>query len=163
MGVIHNPESAYSREMSRWDSPKREGGFNVNSFEPFPAMVYKAFARENGKVMCGDPLVAVGEAQAETFARKCQLTVQNQDELDTAIKRGWSETPDEALVLYESDRVDLATVTAQRHFSDQRLSASAQAEAATADAATHEQVPDVPVRRKRGRPTKKVVSGATSH
>ena len=160
MPVIHNPDSAYSRENARWDLPKREGGFNADGFVPFPAMVYKAFARENGKVMCGDPLVAVGEAQAETFARKCQLTVRSQEELDTALTRGWSETPDEAIVRYETDKVDLATVTAQRHFSDQRLSAAAQAEAATADAATHEQVPAVPVRRKRGRPTKKAVSGA---
>jgi|TARA_R100000963_G_C4620945_1_gene88461 hypothetical protein len=163
MPVIHNPDSAYSRENARWDLPKREGGFNANGFEAFPTMLYKAFARENGKVMCGDPLVAIGEAQAESFARKCQLIVQDQAELETAVKRGWAETPDAALERYEQDKVDLATAAAERHFSDQRLSASAQAEAKAADEATHEQVADVPVRRKRGRPKKaKAVSGATS-
>ena len=156
MPVIHNPDSAYSREMTRWDLPKREGGFNTNGFAPFPAMVYKAFARDNGKVECGDPRTAMGEAQAETFARKCQLTVRNQDELDKALKAGWAETPDDALTRYETDKVAIATATAERHFSDQRLGALAKAEAASADAATHEQVPDVPVRRQRGRPTRKV-------
>ena len=163
MGIVYNPDSAYAREMDRWNAPKREGGFNVNGFEPFPMMVYKAFARDNGKVECGDPRTAAGEAQAETFARKCQLTVRDQDELDKAYRAGWSETPDEAIVRYETDQVTVAAATAERHFSDQRLGASAQAEAAAADEATHEQVPDVPVRRKRGRPTKKAVSGATSH
>jgi hypothetical protein len=163
MGIVYNPDSAYAREMDRWNAPKREGGFNANGFTPFPAMVYKAFARENGKVACGDPRTAAGEAQAETFARKCQLTVRDQDELDKAYRAGWSETPDEAIVRYETDQVTVAAATAERHFSDQRLGASAQAEAAAADEATHEQVPDVPVRRKRGRPTKKAVSGATSH
>jgi hypothetical protein len=163
MGIAYNPDSAYSREMDRWNATKRDGGFNVNGFEPFPAMLYKAFARENGKVECGDPRTAAGEAQAETFARKCQLIVRDQEGLDKAHMAGWSDTPDEALVRYETDQVEVATATAERHFSDQRLGAAAKAEASVADAATHEQVPDVPARRKRGRPAKKAVSGATSH
>jgi hypothetical protein len=161
MGIVYNPDSAYAREMDRWNAPRREGGFNANGFEPFPTMVYKAFARENGKVECGDPRTAAGEAQAETFARKCQLTVRDQEGMDKAHKAGWSDTPDEALVQYETDQVAVAAATAERHFSDQRLGASAQVEAATADAATHEQVPDIPARRKRGRPTTKAVTRAT--
>ena len=51
----------------------------------------------------------------------------------------------------------IAEVTAQRHFADQGISDLAKAEATQADAATHEQVPAVPVtpiKRKRGRPRK---------
>ena len=161
MGIAYSPDSAYARELDRWNAPKLEGGFNANGFEPFPAMLYKAFARENGKVECGDPRTAAGEAQAETFARKCQLTVRDQEGMDKAHKAGWSDTPDAALVRHETDQVAVATATAERHFSDQRLSAQARDEAQVADAETHEQVPDVPVRRKRGRPAKKAVSSAT--
>jgi len=162
MPVVHNPDSAFSREMDRWNLPKREGGFNADGYVAFPAMVYKAFPNENGKVMCGDPRTAMGEAKAETFARKCQLTVRSPEELEKALRAGWEETPDAALTRYDTDQRTIADTAAARHFSDQRMSAKAQAEAKVADDATHEHVADVPVRRKRGRPTKKAVSGATS-
>ena len=133
-----------------------------SEYVAFPAMVYKAFPNENGKVMCGDPRTAMGEAKAETFARKCQLTVRSPEELEKALRAGWEETPDAALTRYDTDQRTIADTAAARHFSDQRMSAKAQAEAKVADDATHEHVADVPVRRKRGRPTKKAVSGATS-
>ena len=161
MSIIHNPDSEYSREMARWNTQKRHGGFGANGYEPFPAMLYKAFARDNGKVMCGDPLAAVGDAIGEAFARSCQLIVQNEDERDHAVRQGWSLGPDLAIAKYEQDLRGIAEVTAQRHFADQGMGALAQAEAQVADAATHEQVPAVPetpVRRKRGRPLKVRVS-----
>lgn len=157
MAIIHNPDSEYSREMAQWNTQKRHGGKNANGFEPFPTMLYKAFARDNGKVMCGDPLAAVGDALAEAFSRSCQLTVGNAEERDRALAQGWSTGPDLALEKYEHDLRVIADVTAQRHFTDQAMSASAQVEAAQADDATHEQVPsvpEIPVKRKRGRPFK---------
>jgi hypothetical protein len=164
MGVIHNPESEYSRELERWNLPKRLGGFNVNKFEPFPVMVYKAFARDNGKVMCGDPLAAVGDVKGEAFARQCQLSVKNKEDHDRAIKMGWSTSPDSAIELFEKNQLEISTATAERHYRDQRMSERARAEAFAADEATHAHVPDVPetkVRKKRGRPSKKAVSRAT--
>ena len=50
MAIIHNPDSEYSREMQQWNTQKRHGGKNANGFEAFPTMLYKAFARDNGKV-----------------------------------------------------------------------------------------------------------------
>ena len=154
MPIMHNPDSTYSRELSRWDLSKREGGFGADGFEPFPTMLYKAFPNSQGTVMCGDPRAAMGDADAETFSRKCQLFIKGQEDLERALKAGWSDTPDAALVRYESDQRSVADTAAARHFSDQRMSASAQSEAQTADASTHEHVAAVPVRRKRGRPTK---------
>jgi len=157
MAIIHNPDSEYSREMAQWNTQKRNGGKNANGYEAFPSMLYKAFARDNGKVMCGDPLAAVGDAVGEAFARSCQLTVGNEDERDRALAQGWSIGPMEAIEKYEHDMQSIAEVTAQRHFADQRLGELAKAEAKLADDATHEQVPAVPetpVRRKRGRPLK---------
>ena len=140
MAIIHNPDSEYSREMTKWNTQKRHGGMGANGYEPFPKMVYQARARENGKVMCGDPLAAVGDAVGEAFARSCQLIVGNEDERDRALAQGWSLGPMEAIEKYEHDMQSIAEVTAQRHFADQRLGALAQAEAKLADDATHAQV-----------------------
>jgi len=160
MAIIHNPDSEYSREMTKWNTQKRHGGFGANGYEPFPKMVYQAHARENGKVMCGDPLAAVGDPVGEAFSRSCQRIVQDQDELDISVKQGWYSTPDLAIVGYEQDQKSMADIAAMRHFADQRMSALAQAEATVADASTHEHVPAVPstpVLRKRGRPKRIVV------
>ena len=155
MAIIHNPDSEYSREMTKWNTQKRHGGFGANGYEPFPKMVYQARARENGKIMCGDPLAAVGDAVGEAFARSCQQIVQNQEELDKSVKQGWYDTPDLALAGYEDTQKSMADVAAMRHFTDQRMSAVAQVEAKMADDATHEHLPSIPstpVLRKRGRP-----------
>ena len=62
-------------------------------------MLYKAFAYEKhgGKTMCGDPLAAVGDPDAETFSRKCQLIVRDESERDRAMSDGWAATPTKAL------------------------------------------------------------------
>ena len=155
MAVVQSPDSEYSRETSKWDLPKSQGGFNTNGIEPFPVMLYKAHARSNGKVMCGDPLATVGDAEAEAFSRSCQLIVPSQDGLDRAYREGWSDSPENALEAYERAQIDIADTAAKRHFSDQRMSAQAQAEASVADGATHEHVASVPVRKKRSHHKKK--------
>jgi hypothetical protein len=155
MGVIHNPESEYSRELERWNIPKRLGGFNADHFEFFPLMLYKAFAEDNGKVMCGHPLAAVGDVKGEAFARRCQLSVKNTEELDRARKMGWSDSPDSAIALFEKQQRTIADETAARHYRDQRMGEQARLEASAADAATHEHVPDVPVSKPRKRSPKK--------
>ena len=44
MAIIHNPDSEYSREMTKWNTQKRHGGFGANGYEPFPKMVSHALA-----------------------------------------------------------------------------------------------------------------------
>ena len=154
MAIIHNPDSEYSREMTKWNTQKRHGGMGANGYEPFPKMVYQARARENGKVMCGDPLAAVWDAVGESFARSCQQIVQNQEELDKSVKQGWYDTPDLAIAGYEVAQRSMADIAAMRHFTDQRMSEVAQAEAKLADDATHEHLPALPEKRKAGRPKK---------
>jgi hypothetical protein len=157
MAIVHNPDSDYAREMEKWDQTTSNGGFGAARFEEYPLMVFKAFQRDNGRVMCGDPLATVGDAEGEAFSRSCQLIVRNDDEHDRALGDGWSKGPDTAIEKFERDMQSIAEVTAQRHFADQGLSDLAKAEATQADAATHEQVPAVPItpiKRKRGRPRK---------
>ena len=154
MAIVHNPDSEYAREHERWNTTKQHGGFNANSYEEYPLMVFKAFERENGKVMCGDPLAAVGDSEGEAFSRSCQLIVRNDEERDKAVKAGWSLGPDKAVEKFEHDMRSIAEVTAQRHFAEQGIGDLAKAEAKQADDATHRQVPEVPEKRKRGRPRK---------
>ncbi|HAD74707.1 MAG TPA: hypothetical protein DCG16_02920 [Gemmatimonadetes bacterium] len=157
MAIVHNPDSDYARELEKWNQPTTNGGFGAARFEEYPLMVFKAFKRDNGRVMCGDPLATVGDAEGEAFSRSCQLIVRNNDERDRAMADGWSVAPNKAIEKFEHDMQSIAEVTAQRHFADQGLSDLAKAEATQADAATHEQVPAVPitpVKRKRGRPRK---------
>ena len=157
MAIVHNPDSDYSRELEKWNQPTTNGGFGAARFEEYPLMVFKAFKRDNGRVMCGDPLATVGDAEGEAFSRSCQLIVRNTDERVRAMADGWSVAPDKAIEDFEHDMRSIAEVTAQRHFADQGLSDLAKDEATQADAATHEQVPAVPitpVKRKRGRPRK---------
>jgi hypothetical protein len=157
MAIIHNPDSEYSRELAKWNTQKRHGGFGPNGHEEFPKMMYRAKERENGKVMCGDPLAATGDPAGEAFSRSCQKIVNDQDELDMSVKQGWYATPDLALVGYENTQMGMADITAMRHFSDQRMGETAQAEAKSVDDATHLHVPSIPVPRKRGRPKRVVV------
>ena len=154
MAIVHNPDSEYAREHERWNTTKQHGGFNANGYEEYPLMVFKAFERDNGKVMCGDPLAAVGDSEGEAFSRSCQLIVRNDEERDKAVKAGWSIGPDKAIEKYEHDMRSIAEVTAQRHFAEQGIGDLAKAEATQADDATHRQVPEVPEKRKRGRPRK---------
>ena len=145
MAIVHNPDSDYARELEKWNQPTTNGGFGPARFEEYPLMVFKAFQRENGKVMCGDPLATVGDAEGEAFSRSCQLIVRSTAERDRALADGWSIAPDKAIEKFEHDMQSIAEVTAQRHFADQGLSGLAKAEAQQADAATHEQVPAVPI------------------
>ena len=136
MAIIQNPDTEYSRELAKWNTPKQQGGLAPNGFQPYPSMVYKAFARENGKVMCGDPLAAVGDAIGEAFSRSCQLVVNDAEGLDKAIRDGWSRGPDIAIEKYEQDMRNVADVTARRHFSDQSMGELAKKEAVLADNAS---------------------------
>ena len=46
MPVVYTPESEYKKELDRWNTPKRQGGFAPDGHEEFPLMLYKAFAYE---------------------------------------------------------------------------------------------------------------------
>lgn len=123
MGVVHSPESEYTREMERWNTPKRFGGHGPNGYEPFPKMLYRAMENplRNGKVMCGDPGVAVGDDKAESFTRGCQLIVQNEDERDRALKAGWCTSPDAAIAAFNRQYETVATAAAEEAYRVNRM------------------------------------------
>jgi hypothetical protein len=164
MSIIYNRDSEYSKETERWDIPKNQKnsdgnfGFGPIEYQDFPKMMYRAQPNENGKVMCGDPSAAVGDALGEAFSKSCQLIVNDQDDMDKSVKQGWYNTPDLALVGYEDDQKSMADIAAMRHFSDKAMSQLAQSEAKAVDDETNLHVPSIPApRKKRGRPRKRIV------
>jgi hypothetical protein len=159
MPVVYTPESEYKKELDRWNTPKRQGGFAPDGHEEFPLMLYKAFAYEKhgGKTMCGDPLAAVGDPDAETFSRKCQLIVRDESKRDRAMSDGWAATPTKALEVYETAQQGVARAAAEEAFRVKRMSDKAEQEFHTAqdqaDGFSHVPDPAAP-KRKPGRPKK---------
>jgi hypothetical protein len=103
-------------------------------------MLYKASRRPQG----GEPLIE-------------HFIVADQQEERNMLSRGWVRGPDNAITVLEQQELGLATAAAERAYSDQRMSAKAREEAATADDATSAhlgEVPEQPIRRGPGRPRK---------
>lgn len=114
---------------------------------PFPKMLYLAHHRPDGRRSVGEVVDSVCggyPGAAEQWTRRCQLTVQNEAEMQKAFEGGWRAHPQEALDHLESKDLAESTLTAQRHASDQRMSEKAQREAAEADLSTLKHIPSIP-------------------
>jgi len=146
MGVVRTGESAYDKELMKWDTPQSQGGMKPDTFQPFPTMVYKAHQRDNGQWAVSDPF-------DENWSRRCYVIVRDDAEMRRHLDNGWRHTPAEALEYAERHQRAIADAAAERHFADQRLSEKARREADAADAASNEHVPDVPAPKKRARAT----------
>lgn len=145
--------SPYGQEMRKWDTPKRNGGYNANGYEEFPQMLYKARRRDGqGPIVCVDP-------KDEAFSGSNQTTVQNEEELQRALSQGWRKSPQEAMEYADRFDAEMARAAAHRGFEDKRLSERARLEAHDADeAAGLDHLPAIPekrlVKKRRGRPRK---------
>lgn len=163
MPIVHSPESEYTREMERWNTPKNQGGMRCNGYEAFPKMVYRALEAEHrgGKVLCGDPLAAIGDPQAESFSRQCQLTVHSQDELERARKAGWCGSPSEAVEMKKRELDGIAKAAAEEAFRVSRMvseKAKQEFQQAQDDAEGYEHVPDPPAPKKAPKGTRVTVT-----
>lgn len=147
MGVVRTGESAYDKELNKWDTPQRQGGMRPDTYQPFPAMLYKAHQKDNGQWSVNDPF-------DENWSRRCQMIVRDDTELRRQMEQGWRQSPSDALEYAERLQRAIADAAAERHYADQRLSDSARREASAADAATNDHVPDIAAPKKRGRPAK---------
>lgn len=172
MGIVHNPDSEYSKEHARWNRPRNvfvDGlpGYGPIGHEPYPRMLYKAFKRENGRVECMDPPPMVGmykepgdyyraEAIAKAFTERCQRTVKSDGEYEKARSEGWSDTPDDALAYVERLEREMADAAAEAQAKVKAMTAKAQAEYKAADDATDAHVADIPAPKKGGRPRQTV-------
>lgn len=165
MPIVWNDESEYAKELKKWNTPKRHGGFGPDGYERYPQMLYKAFRDENGQTKCMEPPPQAyefltmpefmrAEARAMAFTNKCQITVKSDAEYDRARAEGWRDTPGDAIAYFEAQQREIADAAAEEQFRVRKMSEKSQAEFADANAATADHVVEVPVpvRRPRGRP-----------
>lgn len=160
MGIVLNDESEYAKELKRWNTPKRLGGYGPDGYEPFPAMLYKAFRHENGQTQCMEPPPQMyefadmpsfmrAEAKAKAFTDRCQLTVRSQAQFDIEYANGWRKTAEDAIAHFEALQREIADAAAEEQFRVRRMSDAAQRELAAANAATEDHVVEVPIPRKK--------------
>ena len=142
MAVIHNPEGEYAKELKRWDTPKRLGGYGPDGFEQFPKMLYKADRWTNGKAMVGHPGAATGLPEELAFSNRCQHTAHNGDEYIRARNAGWCDSPEEALEAFEEAQQSVAREAAEAKHKAVRMSEKANAEFDAAQVESEDHVPD---------------------
>lgn len=163
-----NPASDEAKELGKfeqWPSPWCGKPGNPYKYRPFPKMVYKA-KQWMGKWSCHATVAdawefkdpeerRVKEAYADDFNKACQRTVGNDEELQKAYEEGYRGDPVEATRYAEAREREVGNLAAERAAKDAKMSEPAQREAAAADEETHEHLPEIPeqpVKRKRGRP-----------
>lgn len=159
MPVILNPESELGKEMAKWEKPYQ--------FQRFPAMLYKAQKKANGKVASIDAYPDLNAGlNAQVYERACfavdtfnmqnQRIAQNEYEERQLKNDGWKDSPTEAVAAIEAIEQSIGRAAAEANFVAQSMTQRAQAELQTANDATHEHVTDVPAppKRPRGRPVK---------
>lgn len=152
MPMVISPESELGKELAKWNRPyvKRE----------FPKMLYRAQRRPDGVPStseCSDSFFGNVPGGAEAFNARCQITVENEQQMTAELQRGWHPTPQDALDAFERAEVRKGDATAHRHYEDRSMSPAAQAEAKAADDASFEHLPEIPEKhlaKKRGRPAK---------
>lgn len=158
--------SNYGRELRRWNKPKSAGGMNADGFEKFPMMLHRAQKTSDGRwiTYMPEPEYIGFRNEAEymralqrvaNFNQSCQRIVNSQEEYERvrANGEGWRDNEKEAAAYREQLDTEISDAAAERILKDRKMSPKAQAEAAAADAATFEHVPEItraPVR-KRGK------------
>lgn len=154
MGVVYTPESEYAKELVKFEQHvtpltmavgKPPG--NPYVYRPFPAMLYKMRRRDDGVPMIIDP-------QNEAWSAGNYMTVNDERELSRAVEAGWRPSVKEAEEFFHSRERATSNAAAERAYTDARMSEPARREAAVAEAETHEQLPEIPEKKRRGRPRK---------
>jgi len=142
-GIVYNPASPFAREMAKW-----EMGYSLfgqpgrpreqQTPQPFPAMFYKMKRSDtNGDFIVEHYQEAADEADARNL-----------------LSRGYHQGRPAAIAAIEEQEQRIAVAAAERVYHEQRMSEKARDEAAQADAATGQHVPEIPetpIRRQRAR------------
>lgn len=138
MGVVHVPDSAYAKEMCKWNAHHSEFGppGRPYTFQPYPARMYKAARLPDGTR-------AIVEAQ----------DAGNADEQRRLETRGFvAGGQGAALEALDAQEREYAQLAAERNFEVRRMSEGARSEVAQAeDEAGARHLPVIPERPKRRR------------
>ena len=151
MPVVVNPDSEYGKELAKWNVKR--------PFAAFPKMLYRAQKRPDGIVSVqetDDRLFGGNPGAAEAWTATCQKTVKDEYEMQKAMEGGWRKSHAEALEHFEKREQYKGNVAAHRAYEDRNMSEAAKSEAAAVEASTEEHVPEIPEKRRPGRPRKNV-------
>lgn len=145
MAMLIAPDTGYGKELWRWDHHQGEThpsdaslrGMRPSTFQPYPAMLYKATAKNPW-----------------TFESK---VVESDVAERLAVGQGWVAGGKQAAAdAYDARQQDLAVAAAHRNHDDRHLSERARAESDAAEEASSRhlgEIPRTPIKR-RGRPAK---------
>ena len=160
-GARVSTESQLGKELLKWE---RKPDWTPEK-HPYPMMVYKAMLRPDGRHSVGEVFDSVcggAPGSAEQWSRRCQLTVNDETEHQKALEGGWRNSPQVALDYLGARENEKSNITAERHYTDARMSEVAQREAAAVDQTTLKQIPSIPeaprVKRKYTRKAKPVAA-----
>ena len=156
MAIVITAESEYGKELSRWNTPKSQGGMRPDGIDQYPKMLYKAQTLPNGKTSVGESNdYAFGGAlgAAAHFNKTCQRIVKSEAEHSLASSEGWKDTPAEALEYVKRLEDFIAEAAAHRAFEERNMSPAALKEASEAEAETHRHLAEIPEKRRERKPT----------
>lgn len=136
MSVIHAPDSAYSKEMVKYESQYSPFGPGLRpyQFQPYPMMLHRAGRPANG--LGPDEII-------ET------RIVDSADSQAIAHGQGFRPTPIEALNAFTKTEFDVAEHAANGAFHERRMSPNAQAEAFAAREEAGVHIGEIPEKPKR--------------
>lgn len=163
MPVQINPASEFAKELRKWEQHPTLLALDENGemrpgnpyvYREYPKMLHRAQVwPKSGQAVTQAPIpdpyqfekaeqLERAQHEADRFNRTCQRVVDNEEQERAAKNDGWRNSPTEALARYEAVQREIGNAAAERHAADARMSELARREAAAADAATHEHVPD---------------------
>lgn len=132
--------SPMARERRKWELTQRDGGMRPNGHEEYPKMLYRAMDVQ-GRIEVDDQ-------------QHCRLIVMSREHEDRAKRDGWCHSVSEARDAMDRQQSAVAEEAAQRAMADRKLSEPARREADAYDQSQSGHVAEIPVRKKRGRPSK---------
>ena len=170
-GLAVEQGSAYAEMMRKFEQFPSQWGHqpgNPYQYRPFPKMVYRAELYK-GKPVCmaapPDPMefpnpgdFQRAQEAAFRFSERCQRIVNDERELQAAKENGFRESPEEAVTYLKLRQGAEFEGVAHRNYEDRNMSDAAKAEAAAEAARIFDeegrQAPEIPEKRRRGRPRK---------
>ena len=158
-GIAIIQGSNYANEMQKFQQfPSAYGNEPGNPYvyRPFPKMVYRA-QEWKGSVVCmahpGHPdeyttpdHYRMAEERAMRFTLSCQLTVNDERELQAAKENGYRESPAEAVECLKGKQLDRSLSAAHRNHEDRNMSEPAKREIAAAHEEIDGHVAEIPER-----------------
>lgn len=133
MAVLHSPETNEARERVKWEAQYTPYGPGLRPyvFREYPWMLHKAGPPEGG-------LGAITIIE--------QVVVDTPEEAEAYRRRGFRESPNQALVAYDQEQIEFAKLAANLEYQKARtLSPAAAAEVSAAQDAHSGHLPMVPV------------------